>query len=122
MAVIQNNIADGFVYITDMIHHLGINGRKSDLQQLACLDFVKYLDCKSKHPEKIVDFHKQLLKEEQIILDILAKFVIDDKDIRMISKSVGKIQQIFINNLPPETKEFKFLKTMFPDLLKYRPN
>ena len=122
MAVIQNNIADGFVHITDMIHHLEINGEKSDLQRLACLYFVKYLDCKSKHPEKIVVFHEQLLNEEQIILDALAKFVIDDKDIQMIRKSVGKIQQIFINNLPPETEEFTFLKTMFPQLFNFKPD
>ena len=122
MAVIQNNIADGFVYIADMIRHLGINGRKSDLQQLACLDFVKYLDCKSKHPEKILVFQEQLLNEEQIILDALAKFVINDEDIQIIRISVGKIQQIFINNLPPETKEFTFLKTMFPQLFNFKPN
>jgi len=34
MAEIQNNISDGFMYISDIIHHLGINtSEKSRLQQ-----------------------------------------------------------------------------------------
>ena len=111
MAEIQNNISDGFMYISDIIHHLGVNtSEKSRLQQLACLDFVRYLNCKSKYPEKIQSIQELLLIPENRILEALSEFIISDKEIETIRNSVGLIQQLFLDNLPPETMNFNFLK------------
>ena len=110
------------MYISDMIRHLGINtSEKSHLQQLACLDFVRYLNCKSKYPEKIQSIQELLLIPENRILEALSEFIISDKEIENINNSIGSIQKLFFVALGPETPEYQYLIEFIPNLKKYGP-
>lgn len=121
MAIIQNNLADAFVYITDLHRHLGINEQKSQLRLLACLDFVKYLNCKSKYSEKTKLISNSLIIEENEILESLSEFTLSDKGVEIISKSVGMIQKLLLEVFPPETDEYKYLIEFIPNLKNFLP-
>jgi len=95
---------------------------RSELQRAACWDFIKDLHARTIYPITDKNIDQRISMEEKKIIAALSEFVISDKAIEIVRKTVAQIQGLLLETFPPESQEFQYLKEVFPQLLNFRPN
>jgi len=126
--ILQNTFSDVFQSITlvnqDLSHKTDEKSQaRYDLTRSASQHLVSYLYHKSKYVKELNSINLRLsIYETKLYQALGSRLSATDESIKIVSYTVGEIQKLLLEVLPPESENWKFLIKTFPVLNKYRPD
>lgn len=95
---------------------------RSQFTAMASQHFIQFMCQKLRLNTNSFTLLEALRNYDSIIIICLGKDpVISNQSLEMLDLAVGQIQQILLQNIPPESEDWKKLHVIMPDLDKYTP-